>query len=162
MLETWPTSLPGPLVNSNAYRPKDRIDRGDVASGAPLYTLNDDDGWVRFDVTFRMTTEQAATFRTFYRQTLQGGSKSFTIPLAVDGMPGVDHTCYFDGVPRSSQSGKLWTISATLLAVEEVGIFGECDTQSLIAAFNGFSYPLAGAVADMNEAIDLLEDLWQP
>lgn len=157
----YPTNLPGPLVSSNAYTPKDRVYRNDLASGPPVYVLNDDSGWVMFDVSFRWTALQLQVWRNFYRVILASGARSFNVPLIVDGAPRL-HECYVDTVPQATQSGKLWTVSFSLLAIEEVGIFSLTDTNSLIAAFDAFSMPLDQAVLDLSAIVALLEDLWRP
>lgn len=117
MPETWPCNLPGPLVNSNAYQPAGRTERNDLTSGPLAFALDDDEGPVLFDVTFRMTAIETQVFRHFYRRITQSGAKSFTIPIPVDYVPGRTHICYFDSAPRYTQSGKLWTVSCTLLAI---------------------------------------------
>ena len=161
----FPCNLPGVLVNSNSYSPKDRVRRNDLQSGPPIFQLDDDDGFVLFKVSWRFSAIENQVFRNFHRNTLASGSKLFNVELWVDGDNGIKqtktHECYFDGVPQYQQNGKRWVVSATLLSIEEE-ILSECDGISLVNAFDGFDFNLDVAIADMDSAIVLLEDLWVP
>lgn len=160
----YPCKLPGVLVNSNSYQSQDVVRRNDLQSGPPIFRLESDDTWVLFDVTWRFSALENQVFRNFHRNTLANGSKLFNIELMVDGFDGIKqtktHECFFNGVPKFAQNGRLWTVSATLLAIEP-NILDECDGISLVNSFNAFEDLNAGILC-MDQAITLLEDLWVP
>lgn len=164
MAEQYPCKLPGVLVNSNGYSPQDTVDRNDLSSGPPIFRLRSDDGWLLFDVAWSYSALENQVFRLWHQNTLARGSKSFTIELMVDGWNGesqtLEHECYFSGVPSFRQNGRRWNVSATLLAIRSVGL-DECDTDSLISAFNGFD-DLNQAIIQMDDVNQTLEDLWAP
>jgi hypothetical protein len=164
MPELYPCKLPGVLVNSNSYSPQALVDRNDLESGPPIFRLRSSDGWVNFDVAFSFSALEVQVFRSWFHGILVRGSKSFTIGLMIDGWNGeantIDHECYFVDAPQYRQNKRRWSVSAKLLAVEDVE-FDECDQESLINAFNGFE-DLNNGIICMDQTITLLETLWAP
>jgi hypothetical protein len=165
MAEEYPCNLPGVLVSSNGYQDQDLVDNNALDSGAPVFRLRSDNGWVLFDVAWSFNALEMQVFRIWHRSILAHGSKSFTIDLWIDGSDGdsqtTEHECYFRGAPDYKQRGRRWSVSATLLAIEQFGDLDECDTISLFAAFNGFEDLNSGAIG-LDSAIVLLENLWVP
>jgi hypothetical protein len=161
----YPCRLPGVLVNSNALSPKNVVRRNDLQSGPPLFIREDDDAYVMFNVAWKFSAIEMQVFSNWFKGTLARGSKLFNIDLMIDGFDGIKqtktHECYFDGVYQQSQTGKRWTVTATLLSIQEETL-GECDAISLVNAFNGFDYPLDQAILDLDGSIKLMEDLWLP
>lgn len=160
----YPCELPGVLVNSNAYSPNDRVQRNDLSGGPPVFVLQDSDGFVLFDVTWRFTGLQVQVFRNWFRSVTAGGSKLFDIDLYVDGPDGAGtqtktHECYFDGPYQATQQGRLWLVSATLLAIEEQ-LLDECDGVSLVNAYGTFGDYLSQGIIDLDDVITTLEQLW--
>lgn len=132
----YPCSLPGVLVNSNAYQIQNKVERNDLSSGPPIFRLRTDDGWVAFDVTWSFSALEMQIFNAFYRYNLSNGSKSFSIGLMIDGWDGTsntkDHECYFDGAYSVQQVGRRWMVTARLIAIQQEDI-GECEALSLVA-----------------------------
>ena len=161
----YPCRLPGVLVSSNSFAPKNRVRRNDLSAGPPIFNLDDDDGFVLFNVAWRFSALEVQVFQNWYRHTTKSGSKLFNIELMVDGFDGTKntktHECYFDGAPSYSQVGRRWLVQATLLAIQEQ-ILDECDADSLINAYNGFDYNLDQAIDDLDESVKLMETLWTP
>lgn len=162
----YPCALPGVLVNSNSYAPSERARRNDLSGGPPTFVLQDEDGFVLFDVAWRFTGLQVQVFQNWYRHVTTGGSRLFDIDLYVDGPDGAGtqvktHECYFDGVPSYSQQGRLWSVGATLLAIEEQTL-AECDAQSLVNAYTGFGDYLPTGIVDLDKCIKLMEATWPP
>lgn len=162
----YPCRLPGVLVNSNAFSPKNIVRRNNLQSGPPIFVREDDDVYVLFNVVWKFNGIQMQVFENWYRSTIGSGSKLFNIELWIDGTDGTKntkaHECYFDGTYNATQVGRRWTVSGRLLSIKEQ-ILDECDGISLVNAFNGFEYDaLDVAIDDMDSAINLLEDLWLP
>jgi hypothetical protein len=157
----YPANLPGVYVNSNGYRSKPLVARNDLASGPPIFVLEDNTPWVMFDVSFRFDALQTQVFRNWYRVSTTSGSRSFNINLVVDGEPRA-HECYFDGVPSFTQSGRRFYMSATLLAIEEVGIFDAEDAASLLVLFGAFGGDLGPSIVTLADVIAYLEAEWLP
>ena len=159
----YPVNLRGTLVARNSFSPQGRVERNDLRSGPPMYTLQDYDGFVMFRVGWLFKAIEAQVFQNFYRHTIASGSKLFNINLWIDGFDGEDqtkvHECYFDGVPNWQQRGKLWYVSANLLAIEEQTLSAE-EGLSLVNVFNGIDYEVSEFVIDFNELIVLMEDEW--
>ncbi len=161
----YPCRLPGVLVNGPSHSSKDVVYRNDLASGPPIFTTDDDAAYDIFDVVWRFNGIQKQVFDSWFKGSLTRGAKLFNIDLWIDGFDGTKntktHECYFNGVPQSAQQGRLWTVSAQLLAIEDQ-ILDECDSESLINLFNGFDYSLDQALSDVDGLIVQLENTWQP
>lgn len=154
----YPCALPGALVTANNYRSKSRVRRNDLASGPPIYQLEDDSGYEVFNVSWSFSAGQVQVFRNWFRCDLASGSRLFNIGLMVDGAATkggrqtVLHSCYFDGVPEYTQRDRRWSVSATLLAIREEAV--DCCS-NLPELFDGFGGALGGA-------IDAFIDIWPP
>ena len=132
---TYPCCLPGVLVASDAYSPDSRAARNGLDTGPLAYDEQYDGGGVLFDVAWSYNALENQTFYNWYFMMLDWGARLFNIELWVDGWDGTKHTrlheCYFDGPPDWQLHGDRWRVSATLRSIEEVGIFDECDAESL-------------------------------
>jgi len=152
----YPCALPGVLVAHNNYRSKQRTRRNDLASGPPLFILEDDGGYEMFDVAWSFNAAQVQAFRNWFRHDLASGSRLFNINLMVEGFDGVKrtrpHECNFDGVPNYTQVGLRWRVTAQLVAIEEK-ILDKCA--NLTELFNGFC-------GGLSAAIDALNDIFPP
>lgn len=152
----YPCALPGPLVAGNAYRSKSRVRRNDLASGPPIYRLEDDDGYELFNVAWSFSAGEVQVFRNWFRCDIASGSRLFNIWLMVDGAATrggrqtVLHSCYFDGVPEYTQRGRRWSVSATLLAIREEAV--DCCA-NLPDLYNGFC-------GELKRAINAFTDIW--
>ena len=152
----YPCALPGPLVAGNAYRSKSRVRRNDLASGPPIYRLEDDDGYDLFNVAWSFSAGEVQVFRNWFRCDIASGSRLFNIWLMVDGAATrggrqtVLHSCYFDGVPEYTQRGRRWSVSATLLAIREEAV--DCCA-NLPDLYNGFC-------GELKRAINAFTDIW--
>ena len=163
MPEVYPCRLPGILVNSQEYQDQNLVDRNDLSSGPPVFRQRSEDGWMEFGGNWVLNGLEVQVLREWHRQTLKRGSKSFTIGLMIDGFDGtkqvIDHTCYFLSPPKFSQRGRLWSVSAQLLAISQVG-FNECDTNTLVNTFNGFEHH-TNVRKELDQAVDEIETAWQ-
>lgn len=150
----YPCSLPGVLTANNSYASRPRTRRNDLASGPPLFMLEDDGGYEMFDVAWSFSAGQVQVFRNWYRCDTVSGSKAFNIPLMVDGAARrggpqtLEHECYFDGVPQYTQQGRRWRVSATLIALAEKGV-DCCD--NLPELSDGFGGNLKGAIGAFDD-----------
>lgn len=159
MAEPYPCRLPNPLVASNSYSTQNLVDRNDLSSGPPIFRLRSASGWVQFDIAFSYDALEMQVFNAWFRNTLINGSKSFTIELMVDGFDGEKntktHECYFEDSPTRTQNGNRWRVSARVIAIEQITV-DECDTASLLAAFNGFNNADTAIVKvdDISDALD--------
>ena len=141
-IENYPSSLPGVLVNSNAYTPQGLTDKNDLQAGAPTYRLRSDNGWVMFDVVWSFSASEMQLFNGWHRWGLRQGSKAFNIELWVEGFDGVKntrtHECYFDsGTYRVTQAQRRLHVSTTLLAIDRQTDSEEFYNQLAILS-NGF------------------------
>ena len=143
---TYPCCLPGVLVASDAYSPDSRAARNSLGTGPLAYDEQYDGGGVLFDVAWSYNALENQTFYNWYFMALDWGARLFNIELWVDGWDGTKHTrlheCYFDGPPDWQLHGDRWRVSATLRSIEEVGVFDECDAESLASITDGFGHAL--------------------
>lgn len=163
MTEFYPSALPGVLINSNSYTVQDLVRKTDLQSGPPIFRLDADNGWVLFDVTWSFSDLEKQIFDNWHRWTLRNGSRAFTIELWTDGFDGTDntkeHTCHFTGPPRMQQVGRRWSVSAQLLALEQITL-DEDTGLSLVALSESFPDGIYDTIVDINSLIVLMEDEW--
>ena len=157
----YPCRLPGFLVNGNSYRPKARTRRNELQAGPPIFVLEDDSGYVAFNVRTSLSALEMQVFRNFFRHTIASGSKSFNVELMVEGFDGtkntLTHECYFDeSAYDASQNGRRWSVSATLIAIGEE-IINECEGESLVNFHSGIGYNINKAIEDFNDLSLALE-----
>lgn len=77
---------------------------------------------VFWDVTFRFTTAEAATFKTWFDSDLQEGILEFTMPIRTEyGL--VTHTCQFmpDGLLDARELGEVWEYRAQIMSRSLIG-----------------------------------------
>lgn len=160
----YPCNLPGVLVNSNGYTPRLLVDTNPMDSGPPVFRLHASDGWLAFDVAWSYSALEKQVFTAWHRSILARGSKTFNIELWIDGFDGVKntvtHRANFSSSPQYTQAGKRWRVSATIMAIEYAGL-DDCDSESLVSAFNGFESVTAG-INGIAAAIEEIELLWLP
>lgn len=161
MAEQFPAGLPGALVHSQ-YTTQDLVDNNPLSSGPPVFRARADNGWMTFSVSWSLSALEVQIMRGWFRNIIKNRSKSFIVGLMVDGWDGTtntkDHECYFQSPPRYNQNGRRWTVSADLLAIEEVTL-NECDTISLIAANCGFENVSTGFEL-LDEIGKTLDERW--
>lgn len=160
----FPAFLGGVLVNSNSFQLQTLTRRNDLQSGAPVFRLESENGWVGFNVAFSFDAAQMQLFENWYRWTIASGSKLFNIGLWIDGFSEGEntkpHECYFDGAYRSNQVGDRWQVTARLIGLE-LQTFDETAGLGLVNAYAGFE-DLPAAVISLNDIIELMENTWQP
>lgn len=165
MAETYPTALPGILINSDAYTNQTLTRKNELSSGPPTFRLKDDNGWVNFDVSWKYTAAEMQLFRNWYRWTLANGSKLFEIGISVEGRSSgafdrTPHDCYFDGAYRAVQDGPLFIITATLIAIEQKTL-DEDSGISLVNAYAGFE-DVGASITQLDDIVALIEGTWIP
>ena len=89
-IPTWPTSLPQKPLMAGFQRDTRRTsssvaDRRRPGEGAPPATA----GVTNFEMPFRLTSAQLATFRTFYATDIQAGALTYTWTHPITGAAGV-------------------------------------------------------------------------
>jgi len=161
MAEEYPCKLPGFRIGAS-YSPQDLVSQNDLSSGPPIFRLRSSDGWLAYRGSFSFSALENQVFRSWHKNVVKSGSKSFNIELMVDGFDGtkntVTHECYFLGVPNYSQNGTRWNVSVSLIAINPQYL-DECDTESLFSIFNGFESP-QNALDLIDEALVILDDRW--
>ena len=154
--ESYPASLPGVLVQSNAYSPQSVVRRNELQAGAPTFRLVSDTAYEMFDVMWSFSASEMQLFDGWHKWGLRSGSKSFDIELMVYGFNGTKntrtHECYFaDGTFKSVQAGARWHVSASLLSIVR-----ETDSE---AFYNQLVILSEGFPDGIRDTINALEEL---
>ena len=161
---SYPSNLSGVLVNSNSFQVQTLTRRNDLQSGAPVFRLESDNGWVGFNVAWSYDAAEMQLFENWFRWTIASGSKLFNIELWIDGFSEgkntKTHECYFESAYKANQVGDRWQVTARLIALE-LKTFEEADGLSLVNVWEGFENPPA-AILSLNDIIELMENTWQP
>lgn len=134
MSEHFPCSLPLPLISGFGYNDSNLTVFNDMDSGPPIARLKSDEGHSVFSAQFSLNQLQLQVFRSWYRSVVKHGSKTFTIPLNIDGQT-TEHICYMS-TPKYSLSGKRWQVSTSLTSVEFYGL-NDCDGTSAVNLYTG-------------------------
>lgn len=155
--EDYPQTLPGVLVNSNAYTPQGLTRKNDLQSGFPTFRLEADNGWVMFDVVWSFSASEVQFFNAWHRYGLRNGSKAFNIGLMIDGWDGttntVEHECYFNtGTFKVTQVQRRWHVSTQLLAINRQTVSEEFYDQLAILD-NGFPDGIPETIEEFGELL---------
>lgn len=88
---------------------------------------------VFWDVQFRFTTAEAATFQVWFTQRINRGLDEFTLPIRTEfGL--ITHTCRFlpDSLLNTSEDGMTWVYSAQIMARAQIIPTSYIDATGLI------------------------------
>lgn len=118
MALAYPTNLPIPLVSGYTHSDIEKVDIVKVETGPPRVELISEDGPSFPSVSWLFKPLEFKVFEGWYKHTLNFGEKSFDIRLKV-GMGIEVHECYFNKPYKPSLQGKLWKVSANLIAIEK-------------------------------------------
>lgn len=113
-MSSWPSSLPqAPLVQGYSETFADNLLRTPMDKGPVKVRRRTTRGVKTFAITFRLTAAQAATFTTFFEDTLSDGALSFTFTQP---RTGTTLTVRFVSVPslRAERRGQFYILDATL------------------------------------------------
>lgn len=88
---------------------------------------------VLWDVSFAFTQAEAIIFRLWFKRLIDSGVDEFTMPIRTE-FGVVTHTCRFlpDGLLDTTESGKVFTYQASIMARAEVIPDGYEDAAELI------------------------------
>lgn len=89
-----------------------------------------------WDVAFRFTQAEAATFRLWFERDLERGTLEFTLAIKTEfGL--LDHTCLFlpDNLLQAGEIGEVWEYTATILARAQVIPEDAPDSSGLTTAW---------------------------
>jgi hypothetical protein len=151
MSESYPCALPLPLVDSFSYEDQDTVEFNDLDSGPPVARRRTSEGYTTFRAVFSFSGAQTQVFKAWYRHSVKGGSKTFTIDLNLDGEL-TQHTCYMRN-PKYQMAGKRWRVSALMISTQREGL-NECDSISLINLHNGIEAPVSAALESMEDLVE--------
>ncbi len=146
----FPSGLPLPrragyvVTDSNATRTSDTM------TGPPVVELISEDVPSYFNVNWLLTLAQFQVFEGWFKYTLAKGSKLFNISLNV-GKGLESHECYFLSPYSARQIGKLWNVTASLVALTK-----QLDTED---HYNDVLIFLNGI--DTKDELGLLNDIVQ-
>lgn len=135
MTTAYPCKLPLPLVSGFSFSDQELTVFNELDSGPPVARLKSDEGYSMFDARFSFNQLEMQVFRSWFRNTIKHGSKTFTIGLNIDGGT-TEHTCYMRN-PQYTLNAKRWQVSTKLISLQFKEL-NDCDTESLTNAFNGF------------------------
>lgn len=80
-LPTWPTSLPAPLLEGHRLSSSSRKYVTEMESGRKRIRRQFEDLRKTAEVQWTLTEDQFYTFRSFFQDTLQNGTRAFTLNL---------------------------------------------------------------------------------
>lgn len=107
---TWPTTLPRPERNGFSRVPQDARQRRQNEAGPPSYRKKFSSVADTVTLSVLLTRWQKSTFDTFYRTTLDFGTRAFYMPdPTTDGWRSYDAT----GTPILDEDGNPVLLSAT-------------------------------------------------
>ena len=132
----YPCNLPNLRVNANSYQHQSLTRQDTRSSGPVVIRLFANTGWQSHQGSTVLTEVEAQALENFWYYTLSRGSKSFNIDLKVPG-GFLSHEAYITDPPVFAQVGRLWSVTLNMLSIARKGL-DECDSQSLLAAFDGF------------------------
>lgn len=88
-MANWPSSLPPrPLISGFRETPPNLVVRSQTDIGPAKTRQRTTSGATTFEMSFRLTSAQLSTFRSFYATDLQGGALTFLWTHPVTGVPG--------------------------------------------------------------------------
>jgi len=118
MAVAYPTNLVIPLVGNYSQADSNKVRRNDVETGPPRFELLSEHGPGFFTATWLFSPVDFQVFEGWFNFELTFGSESFDMDIQV-GAGLKEHEFYFDKPYASKLVGKLWRVSARLIAVEK-------------------------------------------
>lgn len=118
MAIAWLSRLPIPLISGASNQELKNIQHNEVETGPARFELLSEHGPAKFNVSWLFTDLENQLFEGWYKHELSFGAKAFDMDLKV-GAGLKSHECYFLGHHKSSMSGKLNKVKATLLIIEK-------------------------------------------
>lgn len=150
-MSTWPVTLPLPLLSHGGKAPgtlvRSEDDRAAVAQRRRFSRHAR-----LFQVQWRMTDAQWATFRSFYRSDLSNGAGKFTIDLRVGSGVSQSHVvCLKDALYEAAHDDGEWLVSTTLRCEAPV-VMDEASLDALIT-YNDDLDALEAAVDNLHTLV---------